>query len=329
LVAQANTTLKSKAMKRKGNLYQKTISVANLLLAEKNARRGKQHQYGVVTFDKDPEHKIIALHESLNNKTYKTSPYKTFNILDPKPREIFCLPYYPDRIVHHAIMIPLEKIFVSTFTSDTYSCIKRKGIHAAVRSVKKALKDKEGTKYCLKIDIKKFYPSVDHDILKQLLRKKIKDNDLLELLDEIIDSAPGLPIGNYLSQYLANFYLAYFDHWIKETMGVKNYWRYADDIVITLDNKQDLHRLRVAITEYLRDNLKLTVKGNYRVFLVASCGIDFLGYVFYHTHTRLRKGIKQNYFRMLSNNPNSKSKASYYGWMLHANCINLQRKQAA
>lgn len=316
-------------MKRLNHLYPKICSIENLQLADAIARKGKAKQRGVITHLKNEEANIKLLHEQLVAKTYKTDGYKTFTIIDPKVRIIYSLNYFPHRIVHHAIMNVLEPVFVATFTADTYSCIKGKGVHAAAKALTNALKDVPGTTYCLKLDIKKFYPSIDHGILKKLLRRKLKDNDLLELLDGIIDSADGLPIGNYLSQYLANFYLAYFDHWIKETMGVKNYWRYADDIVITLDNKQDLHRLRVAITEYLRDNLKLTVKGNYRVFLVASCGIDFLGYVFYHTHTRLRKGIKQNYFRMLSNNPNSKSKASYYGWMLHANCINLQRKQAA
>jgi RNA-directed DNA polymerase len=132
----------------------------------------------------------------LLNKTYKTSPYTTFKVFEPKEREVFRLPYFPDRITHHAIMNILEPIFVSVFTNDTYSCIKGKGIHAAVESVKKALQDKSGTVYCLKLDIKKFYPNIDHDVLKQLLRRKIKDKDLLWLLDEIIDSAPGLPIGN-------------------------------------------------------------------------------------------------------------------------------------
>lgn len=178
-------------MKRVGYLYENIISIENLIQADKNARKDKAKQYGVRMFDKKRDSNILALHKTLKNKEYKTSIYKTFNITDPKPREIFCLPYYPDRILHHAIMIPMEKIFVSTFTSDTYSCIKGKGIHSALRSVKKALIDRHNTRYCLKIDVKKFYPSIDHDILKQLLRKKIKDRDLLSLLDEIIDSTPG------------------------------------------------------------------------------------------------------------------------------------------
>lgn len=189
-------------MKRINNLFQKICSIENLQLADTIARKGKSKQYGVLLHDRNKEANILALHQMLINKMYSTSPYSTFKIYEPKEREVFRLPYYPDRIVHHAIMLHLEAIFVSTFTTDTYSCIKGKGIHAAANAVKQALKDVPGTTYCLKLDVKKFYPNVDHLILKQLVRRKIKDADLLWLLDGIIDSAPGLPIGNYLSSFL-------------------------------------------------------------------------------------------------------------------------------
>jgi len=224
-------------MKRINNLYEKIISIVNLQLADSIARKGKAKQPGVIQHDKNREANINQLHDMLMNKTYRTSEYTTFTIFEPKERIIFRLPYFPDRILHHAVMNILEPVFVSTFTADTYSCIKGKGIHAAARAVKRALKDVENTRYCLKLDVKKFYPSVDHDVLKQLLRRKIKDNDLLWLLDEIIDSTSGLPIGNYLSQYFANFYLTYFDHWMKENKRVKYYFRYADDLVILSDSK--------------------------------------------------------------------------------------------
>ena len=140
---------------------------------------------------------------------------------------------------------------------------------------------------------------MDHEILKQLIRRKFKDQDLLQLLDGIIDSADGLPIGNYLSQYLANFYLTGFDHWLKEVKKVKYYFRYADDMVILADNKIYLHDLMADIRQYLAERLKLMVKGNYQVFPVAERGIDFVGYVFFHTLTRVRKTIKQRYARMM------------------------------
>ena len=313
-------------MKRINNLYEKIISIENLHLADSIARKGKSNQYGIIIHDRSREENILQLHEWLQTKTYKTSEYTTFKIYEPKEREIFRLPYLPDRIVHHAVMNILEPIFVNTFTSNTYSCIKKRGIHAAASAVKSSLQDIPGTQFCLKLDIRKFYPNVDHDILKSLLRKKIKDKDLLWLLDEIIDSASGIPIGNYLSQYFANFYLTYFDHWIKEVMQVKYYFRYADDLVILSDNKPYLHQLLSDIRNYLQVNLKLVVKDNYQIFPVEARGIDFVGYVFYHTHTRLRKTIKKNFARMIANNKNPQSIASYNGWAAHCNSKHLLKK---
>jgi retron-type reverse transcriptase len=313
-------------MKRIGNLYQKIISLENLRLADKKAQKGKSDQYGVKLHNLHKEANIQSLHQTLKDKIYKTSEYDIFKIYEPKEREVYRLPYFPDRIMHYAIMNVLEPIFVSTFTTDTYSCIKGKGIHALLRKLKQDLKDINGTTYCLKLDIKKFYPTIDHGVLKQLLSRKFKDQDLLLLLDEIIDSAEGLPIGNYLSQYFANFYLTYFDHWIKEDKAVKYYFRYADDIVILSDNKQYLHVILSEIRTYLNDNLKLTIKGNYQVFPVAARGIDFIGYVFYHTHILLRKRIKQNFARKLKKNPNSVSITSYLGWLIHCDSLHLIKK---
>lgn len=323
LVAKVKTTRTKQSMKRITNIYHRIISIDNLNLADQKARKGKHGQYGVIIHDKNREANILLLHDMLKNKTYKTSEYTTFTVYEPKEREVFRLPYFPDRITHHAVMNILEPIFMQLFTSDTYSCIKKRGIHAAALAVKKALRNEPATRYCLKLDIKKFYPNIDHQVLKHLLRRKFKDEDLLWLLDEIINSAPGLPIGNYLSQYFANFYLTYFDHWIKETKGVKHYFRYADDLVILSGSKEHLHQLRFEISNYLSENLRLTVKENYQVFPVDSRSIDFVGYRFYHTHTLLRKSIKQNFARMLSKRKNSASIASYWGWIKHCNGNNL------
>jgi retron-type reverse transcriptase len=313
-------------MKRINNLYQRICSIENLMLADSIARKGKLNQPGILRHDQNRIQNIQDLHMALINKTYMTSEYTTFTIYEPKERIIFRLPYFPDRIVHHAVMNILEPIFVSTFTADTYSCIKKRGIHAAAAAVKNALKDTAGTQFCLKLDIKKFYPNVDHEILKQLLRRKIKDQDLLWLMDGIIDSADGLPIGNYLSQYFANFYLTYFDHWMKEQLQVKYYFRYADDMVILSDSKEHLHQGLDQIRRYLQENLKLTVKDNYQVFPVDARGIDFVGYVFRHSHTLLRKSIKQSFARMLRRDKNPQSIASYRGWAIHCNSKNLLRK---
>ncbi|MFA9212962.1 MAG: reverse transcriptase/maturase family protein [Candidatus Methylacidiphilales bacterium] len=304
-------------MKRINNLYQKITTLENLELSDKKARKGK-NVCGVTD--------IKAIQKMLLDKTFTTSNYSTFKIYEPKERLVYRLPYFPDRVVHHAIMNILEPVFVAMFTKDSYSCIKGKGVHAAANAVRLALKNKDLTRYCLKLDIKKFYPTIDHAILKQLLSRKIKDNDLLWLMGNLIDSADGLPIGNYLSQYFANFYLTYFDHWIKEKIKVKHYFRYADDIVILSDSKEYLHTILAEIKNYLSENLKLTVKENYQIFPVEKRGIDFVGYVFYHTHTKIRKSIKQNFARMLVSRKNPASIASYNGWLKHCNCRNLQRK---
>jgi len=313
-------------MKRINNLFTKVISIENLMLADSVARKGKSGQWAIIEHDKNREANIMHLNEMLINKTYTTSPYTTFTIFEPKERLIFRLPYFPDRIVHHAVMNILEPVFISVFTADTYSCIKKRGIHAASYAVRKALRDEQNTQFCLKLDIKKFYLNVDHDNLKQLLRKKIKDTDLLWLLDDIINSAEGLPIGNYLSQYFANFYLTYFDHWIKETLKVKYYFRYCDDMVILAGNKAYLHSILHDIRIYLQQNLKLQVKENYQVFPVSARGIDFVGYKMYHTHTLMRKSIKKNFGRAIARHKRHASIVSYLGWASHCNSKRLINK---
>ena len=292
-------------MKRIGNLYDKIISLENLQLADEKARKGKLKSYGVKVHDRNREANLLALHEALKAETYRTSEYSTFTIYEPKERIIFRLPYYPDRIVHHAVMNVLEPIWLSVFTADTYSCIKKRGIHAAAKKLRRVIdKDKQGCTYCLKIDIRKFYPSVNHDVLKSIVRRKLKDTRLLKLLDEIIDSAEGLPIGNYLSQYLANLMLTYFDHWVKEVKKVRYYFRYADDIVVLHSDKKLLRGLLAEFEAYLAEETKLQVKDNKQIFPVGKDhrdrhgrGIDFLGFVFYLNETRLRKRIKQNLCR--------------------------------
>lgn len=323
-------------MKRVGNLYDKIISIENLELADKNARKGKLKSYGVRLHDMNRENNILKLHEQLKNKTYKTSEYNIFKIYEPKERDIYQLPYFPDRIVHHAVMNILEPIWVSMFTADTFSCIKGRGIHGCWKKVKEALKDEENTKYCLKVDIKKYYPSINHEILKSLIRKKIKCNDTLELLDEIIDSAQGVPIGNYLSQYFANIYLTYFDHYVKEKMKVKYYFRYADDMVFLHQDKKELRKIYKEINTYLKDELKLEIKRNYQIFPTQIRGIDFVGYVFRSSHTLIRKSIKQNFCRktakLLKRKLNDKEFkqgiAAWLGWCKYSNSINLLNKIA-
>ncbi len=317
-------------MKRKGNLYSKIYDLDNLYLAYSKAKQGKSKTRGVLQFEQDLDRNILQIQKVLMNETYVTSEYNVFVIRDPKERTIYSLPF-SDRVVQHAIMNVLEDIWTSVFISHSYSSIKGKGIHGAWKHIRRDLRNRKETTYCLKMDITKFYPSVDHDILKQIVRKKIKDTKLLILLDGIIDSAPGIPIGNYLSQFLANLYLSYFDHWLKEVKKVKYYYRYADDLVILCNSKEDLHRLRIDIGSYLSGKLNLRMKQNYQVFPIVSRGIDFLGYVFYHTHTMLRKRIKKNFCRRVArlNKKIMTAKeyrikiCSWIGWCKYSNSRNL------
>lgn len=312
-------------MKRRGNLYSSICSIANLMEADRRARKGKRNQPGVIKHDRRRGCNILTLHNMLADKTYRTSAYNHFKLCDPKPRDICSLPYWPDRIAQHAIMVRLESIFTESFTADTYSCIKGKGVHAADQAIVKMLRDTGGTEYCLKLDVRKFYPSIDHDILKALLRRKFKDAELLWLLDEIIDSAPGVPIGNYLSQYFANYYLSGLDHLLKETLKVKYYVRYADDLIIFSSDKPYLHRLRCFIQEYLQTRLNLAVKGNYQVSRVDE-GIDVLGYVYYHTHKLLRKRNKKNFARAMRAGKGREAIAGHLGLAKHCNSRNLIKK---
>ncbi len=331
-------------MKRIGNLYEKIISLGNLRLADEKARRGKKDTYGVRLFDKDREHNLLALHDALLTKTFRTSPYDVFTIHEPKERVIYRLPYYPDRIVHHAIMNVLGPIWERTFTHNTYSCIKGRGISACARHVEGVIRKYRGKPlYCLKIDIRKFYPSVDHDVMKRIVRRKIKDADLLRLLDGIIDSAPGLPIGNYLSQYLANLYFAYFMH--KANEGLKlDCEEYADDICFYADDKERLHEaFHTAIRPYIEQGLRLRVKGNWQVFPIADNrhdrhgrALDFVGYRFYRRQKLLRKDIKQNMCRKAARlnkrqptvgaGAYKQAIAPWLGWARHCNSKNLLKK---
>lgn len=324
-------------MKRYNNLFDKIVSLDNLYEADKRARRQKSHRPEVMLFDKNKDNLLLDLQRKLINGEYETSEYYVFKIYEPKEREIFKLPYYPDRIVHHAIMNIMEPIWVSAFVKGTYSCIRKRGIHKALKDVKFALKDEINTQYCLKLDIRKFYPSIDHDILKTIIRKKIKDKRLLSLLDEIIESAQGVPIGNYLSQFFTNLYLTYLDHWIKEQKKVRYYFRYADDIVILGRDKQELRDLFYNIQDYLNNKLKLNFKDNWQIFKVDSRGIDFVGYRIFHTHTLLRKHIKKNFCKKI-NKLNKKQNldkdtykqkiCSYIGWIKYCNGRNLLNKMS-
>lgn len=311
-------------MKRIGNLYNSITTIENLKLADYRAQKGKKKQKDVIKHNLQQEENINKLYSTLVEENYKTSKYHNFVIKEPKSRKISRLSYYPNRILHWAVFNVIERILTGCLISQTYSCIRGRGIHLCLKKVRKAVQ-KDGFLFCLKIDISKFYECINHDILKWKLERKFKDRKLLSLLHEIIDSFPnGLPLGSLLSQHLANFYLNGFDHWIKQDKRVE-YHRYCDDAMIFHNDKAFLHSLKREIEEYLYINLGLTLS-KWQTFPLNKRGVDIVGYVVYPTHVLLRKSIKQRWKKILKKNRNLKSIASYNGWLIHSNSINLRNK---
>lgn len=324
-------------------LWDAICSMDNLKAAHQNAKKGKGWYQEVKMVDSDPEYYLGKLQEMLLSKSYHTSEYQTFIKDDGrKQRLIYKLPYFPDRICQWAMLQIIEPILLNTFTKDTYSAIPGRGIHQCFYRVKAAIQsDVPGTQYCLKIDAKQYYPSIDHEILKQKYRKLFKDENLLWLLDECIDSTPGdkgIPIGNYLSQYSGNFYLSAFDHWMKEVKGVKYYFRYMDDVVVLHDSKEYLHELRKEIDTYFHKELKLTIKGNWQVFPSNVRGVDYVGYRTFMNFVLLRKTtckmmkkkmVKINRKRLKGGDLTYSewcSINSYNGWLIHCDSYRLQMK---
>ena len=286
------------------HIFEKICDMENLRLAHINARRDKKYYKEVKMVDSDPDKYLKEIQDMLLNDTYEVSEY-TYQVINDsgKERELMKLPYFPDRIIQWAIMLQIEPIFMEVFCNHVCASIPDRGIRQASELVKKYLKDEEGTKYCLKLDIRHFYPNVDHEKLKELLRKKFRDKRLLDLLYKIIDSYPGdkgLPIGSYLSQFLANFYLAYFDHWLKEEVHLRYVVRYMDDIIILHHSKAWLHEVLWSIKGYLQNVLKVRVKPNWQVFPVECRSIDFVGYRYFHKFTLLRLRTCKNLKKKLT-----------------------------
>lgn len=351
-------------MKRIGNLYQQICNIDNLRKAHLHAKKGKGWYEEVKAVDADVDGYLQKLQNMLINHTYRTSEYESFiKKENGKEREIFKLPYFPDRICQWAILQVIEPYILRHFTDHTYSAIPKKGIHTALHDVQKAMwTDVPNCQYCLKLDVRKFYPSINHDILKAKFRRLFKDPELLWLLDEIIDSIStakienmrdiwlldedydsetGIPIGNYLSQYCGNFYLSSFDHWLKEEKRVKYEFRYMDDILIFGKSKEELHRLRREIDFYFRTELKVQIKPNWQVFPSYVRGIDFVGYRIFLNYTLLRKSSCQKFKRkmveirkkteggQLMNYSEWCSVNSYKGWLKHCDSYRLQNKYVA
>lgn len=268
---------------------------------------------------------------------YEPSPYVVKVIMDGanKKERTICKPnYYPDQIIHWALMLQIQPIIMRGMYPYSCGSIPRRGTGYGQKAIRRWLDtDKKGTKYCLKLDIKKFYPSIRNQLLKSAFRRKIKDDRCLWLIDKIIDSSSGLPIGNYTSQWFSNFILEGLDHFIKEKLCAKYYLRYVDDLVLLGSNKRKLHKAMDAITEYL-NSLGLEPKANWQVFKIDKRPIDFLGLKFYRNRTTLRKRTALRIMRRMRkiakkerlNRKDACAIISYWGWVLRSNSFKFYHK---
>lgn len=331
---ESSRLCKAETMKRIGYLFGDICTLENLYLAHLNASKGKRNRKEVQRFGADLQANIYQIQQELLQHTYTTGKYSVFIKYELKRREIYKLPYC-DRVVQWAIMQILESIWHKCFNADTYACVKGRGIHSLLRKLRRDLyKAPDGTRYCFKMDVKRFYPSITHSVLKDVVRQKIKDPDLLWLIDDIIDSADGVPIGNYISQFFTNLYLSELDHQIKEVLKVRYYYRYADDIVVLAADKRYLNGVQIYINDYLENDRLLHIKSNYQIFPVESRGIDFVGYVTWHGYCLARKHNKKALRRTVAalRKKGHTSKeirlmlASRLGFMYHCNSVNLLRK---
>jgi RNA-directed DNA polymerase len=278
-------------MKRHGNLWEKICNLDNLKLAHKNARRGKSFYAEVKMVDADIDKYCREIQKSLVNQTFKTSPYVVEERHDGrKMRTIHKLPYYPDRIVQHALLNVTSDLFVKTYIRDTFQSIVGRGTHDAMRRVKKLIRSPKCPKYALKIDIEKYYPSIQNQTMKQVVRRVIKCESTLWLIDDVIDSTKGLPIGNYTSQHFGNIYLNSIDWRVKQELKPKAYFRYCDDIVFMDNAKSRLLAIKVRVCSWL-DRIGLRIKPSWNIYNIEKQGVDFVGFVFTPYNTRLRKSI--------------------------------------
>lgn len=289
-------------MKRLNHLYPKIIAFDNLLLAYQKAKRGKNNRTDVAQFSLSLEKNLFLIQHDLNNQCYQFGEYRLFTIYERKPRQIVAAPFR-DRVVHHAIMNVLTPLLDNRFIFASYACRKNKGVHKAVDRYQLWARKH---RYVLKLDISQYFASIDHNVLRQILRKHLKDELLLRLLDNLITTAPknstdigkSIPIGNLTSQFFANLYLNDFDHFIKEQLKIKSYLRYVDDLFLLHNRKQVLWQTKQAIDDYLASLMLLIHPKKVQLRQVTE-GLDVLGYRVYPFKRQLRNDNGFRFWRKL------------------------------
>ena len=316
-------------------------------LAVVSAAKRKKKRNDVQTVLSDIDHHVDIIQHMIADETYIPSPYKTFEIVDGmsgKHRIVSCPRFFPDQVMHWLSILASQEIFMHGMYEFVCGSVPGRGVHYGRKHLKKWIEtDKKNTKYCAKLDISKFYPSIDHNALKSALRTKIKDNKLLWIFDVIIDSADkGVPIGNYTSQWFANFILQMLDHKIKEELRIAHYMRYMDDMVLFGANKKKLHAAVQKISDELKP-LGMALKRNWQVFRVdyidktgkrRGRDIDFMGFRFFRDKTIMRKKISLRARRLaarISKDPNlsferAAGMLSYMGWFKYTDSHNFCEK---
>jgi retron-type reverse transcriptase len=331
-------------MKTFTNLYNDIISAKNLFRAWDVFQRGKTTKKDVLRFEWKLEQNIFELHRDLKSKEYRHGPYKSFYITDPKRRYIHKA-IVRDRVFHHAVYSNLYPLFNPTFIATSFSCRIGKGTHRGVlwleEKTKKVSKNYTNQCFILKCDIKKFFDSVDHNVLISILDERIKDEEVMCLLKEVIESfssglsnlfeKKGIPLGNLTSQLFANIYMNEFDQFVKQDLKVKYYARYTDDFVIVSDDEDYLKYILKPMADFLDKKLKLTLHPQKVSIHKLHNGVDYLGYIILphykllrtKTKNRIYRGMKrrvQEYkVKKISKNTAEQSLQSYLGALSHSN----------
>lgn len=315
--------------------YNKIIKIENLLIVWDRFLRAKRYKKDVVIFQSKLSDNLADLHYSLVDFSYAHGVYSAFNVSDPKPRNIHKATVR-DRVLHHLLYKELYPYFEAKFIYDSYSCRENKGVHRALNRFKyfagKVSKNYSGTCYVLKCDVKKFFASVDHEILIKILKRHIEDQDLLWLINQVISSfyanqsGVGLPLGNLTSQLLVNIYMHEFDMFMKQELKAKYYIRYADDFIILSDNKDYLNSLLLKIGNFLSEKLKLTLHAHKVYIKTYTSGVDFLGWVHFPHHRQLRRATKRKIIRKLKGYPKKETIVSCRGFLSHGNTHKLKRQ---
>ncbi|OGF49103.1 hypothetical protein A3I36_04655 [Candidatus Giovannonibacteria bacterium RIFCSPLOWO2_02_FULL_45_28] len=318
------------------HIFHNIISLENLLAAWREFLRGKRKRKDVAEFSLNLTSNIIALYCELADKTYRHGAYKSFKINDPKPRDIHKATVR-DRLLHHAIYRILYPCFDPKFIFDSYSCRYDKGVHRAINRfrayARTVSKNHTRIAWVLKCDIRKFFASIDHETLINVLKRRIKDKDVIWLLREVVgsfhaESKPGvgLPLGNLTSQLLVNVYMNEFDHFLKRELKIAYCIRYADDFVILQEDKKYLENILSKISAFLETKLKLSLHPDKVFIKTLTSGVDFLGWVHFPHHRVPRTSTKRRMFKKLATTDSPQSKVSYLGLLSHGNTYRLQQR---